>query len=126
MNVSSTASTTLRQLLIGASLVLFSFQASAMELVMIEQTICPFCKQFDDEVKYSESETAKALPLRRIKLSDPWPQDLANISHDKLTPTFILVDNGKELGRLRGYPGKEGFWALLEKLMDGKNIKTSH
>lgn len=89
---------------------------------MVEQAICPYCKQFDAEVNYSKTKTGQAIPLRRIQLTDPWPQDLANIPHDMLTPTFILIDNGKELGRLRGYPGKEHFWALINKLIEEQKI----
>lgn len=121
MNASSTK-LLVRQLLIGVALVVCSFQATAMELLMIEQPICPYCKQFEKEVDYDNSDMAKQLPLRRIRLNDPWPEDLSKVSYDKLTPTFILVDKGKELGRLRGYPGKEEFWGLLKKLMDEKNV----
>ena len=31
---------------------------------------------------------------------------------------FILVDKGREIGRIRGYPGAEGFWMQLSSLMD--------
>ena len=31
---------------------------------------------------------------------------------------FLLVDRGREIGRIRGYPGPEGFWMQLAMLMD--------
>lgn len=111
-----------RQCLFGLVLASGAVPAMAVELLMVEQAICPFCKQFDAEVDYSNTKTGQAIPLRRIQLTDPWPQDLASISHDMLTPTFILVDNGKELGRLRGYPGKEPFWALINQLIKEQKI----
>jgi len=100
-----------------------SLPAWTMELVMIEQDICPFCKLFDDQVgaEYSTTEAGKRAPLRRVDLKGEWPEDLKGIRRDQLTPSFILVDDGKEIGRLRGYPGRDEFWELLQKLLDKKD-----
>ena len=38
------------------------------------------------------------------------------------TPTFILVNDGAELGRIEGYLGEDFFWALLGMLLKGHNI----
>jgi len=91
----------------------------ALELIMIEQEKCPYCKRFNAEIipDYATSPAGQRAPLRRVDLHDPWPADLDGVTPDQLTPTFILVDNGAEIGRLRGYPGKEEFWSLLEKLL---------
>jgi hypothetical protein len=35
----------------------------------------------------------------------------------RFTPTFVLVQDGRELGRIEGYPGEDFFWGLLERLM---------
>ena len=122
MRLFSTTSSLVRFALFGVALAVCSLPASAYELLMIEQPICPYCKRFDVEVNYVESDTSKHLPLRRVQLNDPWPEDLAGIPYDMLTPTFVLVQDGKELGRLRGYPGREQFWELLNKLLEEKNI----
>jgi len=86
---------------------------------MLEQAICPYCKRFNAEVmpEYANRPEGQRATLRRVALEDPWPKDLANITPDRLTPTFILVDDGKEIGRLRGYPGREEFWVLLRRLL---------
>lgn len=34
----------------------------------------------------------------------------------RYTPTFVLIDGGREVGRIEGYPGEAFFWGLLEKL----------
>ena len=34
------------------------------------------------------------------------------------TPTFVLVANGEEVGRIEGYPGDAFFWGLLDRLLD--------
>ena len=45
------------------------------------------------------------------------PPDLAFIDMERLTPLFVLVDRGHEIGRIRGYPGEDFFWGLLGALM---------
>ena len=31
---------------------------------------------------------------------------------------FVLVDAGREIGRIRGYPGETFFWGLLASLIE--------
>lgn len=45
------------------------------------------------------------------------PPDLAFIEPERLTPLFVLIDRGHEIGRIRGYPGEENFWGLLDVLL---------
>ena len=58
------------------------------------------------------------MPLRRIELNQAPPADLAFVQLERLTPVFILIDRGHEIGRIRGYPGPEGFWTQLAMLID--------
>ena len=32
-------------------------------------------------------------------------------------PTFVLFDEGREIGRITGYPGDDAFWGLLGKML---------
>lgn len=94
----------------------------AAELVMLEQPGCVWCKRWNDEigVAYSKTEEGRQAPLRRVDITGPWPDDLKGIPRERLTPTFILLEDGAEVDRLRGYPGEHFFWplfsAMLEKL----------
>lgn len=91
----------------------------AAELVMVEQPGCPWCQAFDREIApiYARTPEGQRAPLRRIQLADRVPADLSFLSIERLTPLFILVDQGREIGRIRGYPGPEGFWTQLAVLM---------
>ena len=33
----------------------------------------------------------------------------------RYTPTFVLAEDGKEVGRIEGYPGDEFFWVAAGK-----------
>jgi hypothetical protein len=95
-------------------------RAQAAELVMVERDGCPWCAAFDREIApiYPKTAEGKRAPLRRIELDRPLPPDLSFLQIDRLTPEFILVDRGAEIGRIRGYPGPEGFWMQLAPLME--------
>lgn len=93
--------------------------AQAAELVMFEQAACPWCAAFDREIApaYGKSEDGLHAPLRRVDIHRSLPPDLAFIQVERLTPLFVLVDQGHEIGRIRGYGGREMFWTQLYMLM---------
>ena len=94
--------------------------AHAAELVMVEETYCHWCERWKEEigVVYDKTEEGKRAPLRRIDISDPIPDDLTFVSHPNFTPTFILVEDGREVARIEGYPGEDFFWPLLGRMLE--------
>lgn len=108
-------------LLAAAALVLGLSPASrAAELLMFEEDWCHWCETWNDEIGviYSKTTEGQRAPLRRIDIHGKFPGDVALVSRPQYTPTFILIENGRELGRIEGYPGEDFFWALLGQLLD--------
>ena len=101
--------------------------ADAAELVMVEQAGCPYCERFDREIApaWPNTDEGRAAPLRRVDLHDDWPADLAAVERTDLTPTFILVEDGVERGRLVGYRGDEHFWFLVGELLERLDAPTA-
>jgi len=93
--------------------------APAAELVMFEQAGCAWCEAFNKDIGaiYDKSEDGLRAPLRRVDITQPLPPDLTFVQVERLTPLFVLVDKGREIGRIRGYPGREMFWTQLYMLM---------
>ncbi len=93
--------------------------ARAAELVMFEQAGCVWCAAFNREIApvYDKTEEGKRAPLRRVDTDRAVPPDLAFIANERLTPLFVLIDKGHEIGRIRGYPGDDHFWGLLGALI---------
>jgi hypothetical protein len=91
----------------------------ASELVMFERPGCGWCARFNAEIApiYARTDEGRALPLRRVDLARPLPADLAGIDPGAFTPTFVVVDQGREIGRIRGYPGDAFFFGLLGRIM---------
>jgi hypothetical protein len=93
--------------------------AGAAELIMFERAGCPYCEQFDREVApiYPRTPVGRQAPLRRVDIYAPIPRDLDFVRVERVTPVFVLVDQGREIGRIRGYPGEVNFWGLIENLV---------
>ena len=109
-----------RAALFGAMFIALSLSsARAAELVMFEQAGCAWCEAFDREIApiYGKTEEGLRAPLRRVDTSLGTPPELAFIETERLTPLFVLVDQGREIGRIRGYPGEDHFWGLLGVLI---------
>jgi len=114
--------------LIGALFISLSLaEARAAELVMFEQAGCVWCESFNREIApvYDKTDEGRRAPLRRVDIDGPVPSELAFIEPERLTPLFVLVDRGREIGRIRGYPGEDNFWGLLGALikkLDAPNL----
>jgi len=93
--------------------------AIAAELIMLEQPGCSWCERWNEEIgiAYPLTWEGRVAPLRRVDITQPWPQDLGYVAEDFYTPTFVLVENGRETSRLRGYPGDNFFWPLLDEML---------
>lgn len=111
----------LRFILFLCALIAFSGSAArAAALVMVEQAGCDWCEKWDEEIGviYDRTPEGHVAPLRRIDIYEPLPADLAFIGGLVFTPTFVLVDAGREIGRINGYPGEDFFWGLLHRLLE--------
>jgi thioredoxin-related protein len=92
----------------------------AAELIMLEQPGCAWCERWHEEIggAYPKTEEGHIAPVRFVDITETWPEDLDGIEHGHLTPTFVLVDKGVEVARLRGYPGENFFWPMLSEMFE--------
>jgi thioredoxin-related protein len=101
--------------------------ARAMELIMFEQEACEWCEAWDEEIGgvYHKTTEGKIAPLRKVDIFDKRPEDLKELRDAHFTPTFVLMDGGKEIGRIRGYPGEDFFWGMLGELIEKAKKKKA-
>jgi thioredoxin-related protein len=92
--------------------------ARASELVMFERAGCVWCQRWDRAIApiYGKTDEAKLLPLRRIDIDRQSADGIVLAAPVRFTPTFVVVDQGREVGRIIGYANDESFWGLLAKL----------
>lgn len=93
-----------------------------MTLVMVEQPGCVYCKAWDTQISaiYPRTAEGMAAPLIRVQLRDPLPDGINLDRPAAFTPTFVLLRDGTEVGRIEGYPGEDFFWGLLGQMIDAQ------
>lgn len=93
--------------------------SQAAELVMFERSGCPWCLRWDAEVApaYVKTPEGMSAPLRRHNLDKGQPKDIALATPVRFTPTFVLIDNGREVGRITGYIDNGMFWGMLSPMI---------
>ena len=91
----------------------------AAELVMVDSKLCTYCAKFNREVgkTYSGTPAARVAGLRKVSAFKKWPADLAGVTPAPFVPVFIVVDNGREIGRFAGYTNAANFWNRLNPLL---------
>ena len=100
-----------------ALLLLMPIAARPAELVMFWRSGCHWCAAWDREIGaiYPKTDVGRRIELRKVDVDRDTPEVTLN-SPIRYTPTFVLVDNQREVGRIDGYPGEAFFWGLLERL----------
>jgi len=120
--ISALVGPAMRKAIFGAALAawvsVLNPPAGAAELVMVERDDCSWCKRWHAEVgeSYMKAEEGRQAPLRRWRLEQGQPK-LAMKEPVRFTPTFILVEDGREIGRITGYLENGMFWGLLGDLL---------
>lgn len=89
-------------------------------LLMIEQAACEWCEAWDAEVGiiYAKTTEGKRAPLIRADIFETLPAGVELSRRARVTPTFILLRDGSELGRIEGYPGEAFFYGMLKRMLD--------
>lgn len=100
-------------------------RAETLELLMFERKGCVYCARWDREIgaSYALTEEGKKAPLRKIDLDKGQP-DLALDAPVRFSPTFVLMKDGREVGRITGYMNDAMFWGLFSKMVQRQSSPT--
>jgi hypothetical protein len=96
-----------------------SVVAHAAELLMFDDPGCVWCRRWNAEIapSYPRTREGQLAPLRRVPIRDQARAGVALARPINMTPTFVLVENGQEVGRIDGYAGKDFFYPMLAELL---------
>ena len=94
---------------------------------MVTTAGCPWCAKWDRELGriYPQTPEGRRAPLRRVELRG-FAESLVLIDRLRYTPTFVLVDQGREIGRITGYQSEDAFWGLLDRLIGQLDDRSPH
>lgn len=89
---------------------------TGVRLFMVEDVGCPYCAKWDREVgvAYAKSAEGRFAPLVRRYRRDP---EIAFLKDIVYSPTFVVVQDGTEIGRITGYPAADFFWPMLVDIL---------
>lgn len=98
-----------------------SLHAQAAELVMFERSGCVWCMRWDRDVGaiYPRTDEGKLAPLRKVNIDRGVPAEFRLSPPVFYSPTFVLMHEGREWGRITGYLGDDAFWGLASKMIGG-------
>jgi thioredoxin-related protein len=102
-----------------AFFILSASTVAAAELIMFDRDGCVWCQRWDRDVGviYDKTVEGKRAPLRRINVDRDKLENVTLKASVRYTPTFVLVDKGREVGRITGYLSDDQFWGLLSGLL---------
>lgn len=91
----------------------------AAELIMFERAGCVYCARWNADVApgYAKTPEGQRAPLRRHDLALGQIQGVELNRPVRFSPTFVLVDNGREVDRITGYMDNASFWGLFAPMI---------
>ena len=112
--------------LIVAYLPAWADVGKGVRILMVERDGCLYCAAWEAEVGpgYAQSATGQAAPILPVDIDGPYPDGLALERRPVMTPTFILLRDGIELGRIEGYAGKDQFYPMIGQMMEDAGLST--
>ena len=89
-------------------------------LLMLKEAWCDWCIKWEEEIGpvYDRTEEGRRAPLIRADIHEPLPEGITLQRRANFTPTFVLLEDGEEVGRIEGYPGEHFFFGMLGKLLE--------
>lgn len=93
---------------------------ASTRLLMFETEYCEWCEAWDAEIgiAYHKTDEGRIAPLERLDIHEALPEDVALDRPPRYTPTFVLVHEDAEVGRIEGYAGEHFFYPMLNALLD--------
>lgn len=100
-----------------------------LALLFVGHERCPICQLFERQVApgYANTAEGRRAPLVRLTFGEDFPPPYEWVTPAAVMPTFILVADGEEVGRIEGYTSDELFWMQLTRLLqdaDGRNVSS--
>lgn len=103
----------------AASDLLSAARGRTVELLVFEHRDCVYCRVFraDTLPRYRESENAAKAPIRFVSIEHADTTTLKLNGAIQMVPTFVLMQDGQEVGRIAGYWAPDNFFKMLSNLM---------
>lgn len=100
---------------------------TSLQLIMFDEDGCSWCEKWNEEIGdvYPITNEGKIAPLVRINIHDRDYPPYDRLEGLYFTPTFVVMEDDQEIGRIRGYPSEDFFWPLLNEILDKRKVAAS-
>lgn len=94
-------------------------QLGNLQLLVMEADGCIYCGIFRRDVlpSYEASERGKEMPVRFVDINDIPKTGIELQSQIDILPTFVIIKDNREIGRIPGYMGPEDFFHSINYLL---------
>ena len=95
-----------------------------MELLVVEIDNCIYCGIFRRDVAptYQGSPRGRDVPMRFVNINAPDVDRLQLTAPIDSVPTVLVIENGREVGRISGYVGPEFFFHSLSRILPDSGL----
>ncbi|MDX2205084.1 MAG: thioredoxin fold domain-containing protein [Hyphomicrobiaceae bacterium] len=116
-----------RNQLVAAYDAMASARAAPVELLVFEHPDCQYCRVFRRDVlpRYQEGTVTSKAPLRFIDLERTDTAGLGLRGGVHVVPTFVLMQNGREVDRIVGYWAPENFFRMLSHILERTDLSQA-
>lgn len=92
-----------------------------LEMVVLEIKNCIYCNVFRQRIlpAYQASRQARRMPVRFVDINDPALADIGLTQPISVVPTFIVLEDNEEIGRIPGLVGHNEFFRALDHITGG-------
>lgn len=93
--------------------------ATSDQLIVFEDDGCIYCRLFRRDVlpRYQTSRRAKSLPIHFVSVRQSEGLRRRLNAPLSVVPTFVVMRNGREIGRIDGYTGPGPFFRLIRRIV---------
>lgn len=90
-----------------------------LQLIVMEAPGCIYCTIFRRDVlpAYEVSERGKEMPVRFVDVNDVEQSGIGLDAPIDILPTFVVIKDNHEVGRIPGYVGPENFYHSINYLL---------
>lgn len=104
-----------------------SVRSAPVELLVFEHPDCQYCRVFRQDVlpRYQEGTVTSKTPVRFIDIQRTETTGLNLRSGIHVVPTFVLMENGREVDRIVGYWAPENFFRMLSDILSRTDVSQA-
>lgn len=90
-----------------------------MEVLVFEVDNCAYCRLFRRDVlpQYLRSKRARVAPIRFVDARRADPGRYGLTAPLSMVPTVVVLQDGREQGRIVGYTGPEPFFHMISQIL---------